>query len=262
MKFTLQKIAVLAGATALIAAGAVSTAWASDAESGGEPAAACEYPADVLDLSAWKLTLPIGDDEEPTEITQPDLATYKEDTLFTPTDDCKSVRFRSPVNGVTTGGSSYPRAELREMSEDGSEEAAWSLSEGTHTMEVTTAVTHLPADKPHVVVAQIHGGDDDLTVFRLQDSTLYVTNGDDATFHEVTDSYELGTPMDLKFVAGDGKVDAYYNGELVTTIEGDSSENYFKAGAYTQANCENSEPCEDSNYGEAVISALSVTHDD
>jgi alginate lyase len=261
VKFTLQKVAVLSGATALIVAGAVGTAWAGESEPAGEPAAACEVPADVLDLSSWKLTLPIGEEGSPTEIKQPDLATYKEDTLFAPTDDCAGVRFRSPVNGVTTGNSSYPRSELREMTPDGSDEAEWSTSEGTHTMEVKTTVTHLPNDKQHLVVAQIHGGDDDLTVFRLEGTSLYVTNGDDSNFHLVTDAYELNTPMDLKFVAGEGKVDAYYNGELAVSIEADSSTNYFKAGAYTQANCENSDPCEDSNYGEAVISALKITHE-
>lgn len=221
----------------------------------------CTYPAEVLDLEGWKLTLPVGDDEDPTEITQPELATFTDDTHFTPTDDCTGVRFRAPVDGTTTGGSSYPRAELREMTADGSDETEWSTSEGTHTMVVQTTVTHLPADKPEIVVAQIHGGDDDLTVFRLEEDKLYVTRGDDSNFHLVDDSYELGTPIEAKFVASDGEIKAYYNGELAVTQEVDSDTAYFKAGAYTQANCDNSEPCDESNYGEAVITDITVTHD-
>lgn len=258
MKVTLRKVILLTSALALVTAG---TAWAGS----GEPApaaAACEYPADVLDLSNWKVTLPVGDEEEPTEIEQPELATFAADPWFVATEDCTGVRFRSSVDGVTTGGSSYPRSELREMTADGSERAEWSTSDGTHTMVINEAITHLPNDKPHVVAGQIHGGDDDLTVFRLRGTELYVTNGDDSTYHLVTDDYVLGTPFEAKFVAHDGQIDAYYNGELETTIEADSSTAYFKVGAYTQANCDNSAPCEDGNYGEVIVNDVTVTHED
>jgi len=58
----------------------------------------------------------------------------------------------------------------------------------------------------------------------------------------------------------DGKIEAYYNGELQTTVESDASEAYFKTGAYTQANCEKSDPCDESNYGEVVLYELNVEH--
>lgn len=222
----------------------------------------CTYPAQVLDLQGWKLTLPVGEDEEPTEITQPELAEFTDDTHFAPTEDCTGVRFRAPVDGVTTGGSSYPRSELREMTADGSDEAEWSTSEGTHTLTVTTAVTALPKEKDEFVAAQIHGGDDDLTVFRLEGEKLYVTSPEDSNFELADDGYELGTPFEAKFVAADGQIKAYYNGELVTTQDIDSDTAYFKAGAYTQANCGNSDPCDETNYGEAVITGLSVTHEE
>ena len=251
-----MKITLLTSALALVTAG---TAWAGS----DEPASsACAYPADVLDLANWKVTLPVGDEEEPAEVEQPELATFTAQPWFVPTEDCTGVRFRSAVDGVTTGGSSYPRSELREMTGDGSDEAEWSTSDGTHTMVVNEAITHLPNDKPHVVAGQIHGGDDDLTVFRLQDTKLYVTNGDDSTYHLVTDEYVLGTPFEAKFVAHDGQIDAYYNGELETTIEVDSSTAYFKVGAYTQANCDNSDPCDEANYGEVVVDSVTVSHED
>jgi hypothetical protein len=240
--------------------------WTSIAETAvhgaGSPGGGgdCTYPADVLDLTAWKVTLPTGDDEDPEEITQPRLDTFVADPWFVPTPACDGVRFRSSVNGVTTGGSSYPRSELREMIDDGSDEARWSTSDGTHTMVISQAITHLPEDKPHVVAGQIHGGDDDLTVFRLEGTSLYVTDGDDAHHHLVTDDYELGTRFEAKFVAGGGTVRAYYNGVLETTIDADSDTAYFKSGAYTQANCSNSSPCTDGNYGEVVVYDISVTH--
>lgn len=220
----------------------------------------CDYPAQQLDLTNWKVTLPTGSDSSPTEITQPDLDTFSSDTWFQVNDACDGVQFRAAVDGVTTSGSGYPRSELREMTDDGSDEASWDATSGTHTMVVSEAFDHLPEEKPHLVGAQIHDGDDDVTVFRLEDTSLYITNGDDTHHQLVTDDYELGTEFEAKFVVSDGEIEAYYNGELQTTIEHDSSGNYFKAGAYTQANCDNSSPCSSSNYGQVTLYDLQVTH--
>ncbi|OLF06953.1 polysaccharide lyase family 7 protein [Actinophytocola xinjiangensis] len=220
----------------------------------------CPFPARVLDLTGWKMTLPTGGEEDPTEITQPELDTFSARPWFQATNNCEAVRFRSPVNGVTTGGSAYPRAELREMTADGSDEAAWDATEGTHTLVVTEAFMALPNDKPHLVGAQIHDGDDDVTVFRLEGNNLYITSPDVTHHHLVTDNYVLGTEFEAKFVVENGEIDVYHNGELQTTIPHTRDGNYFKAGAYTQANCTNSAPCHHRNYGEVHISDLQVTH--
>jgi hypothetical protein len=220
----------------------------------------CQYPAQVLDLTNWKMTLPTGADEDPTEVTRPELDTFSAKPWFRVTKNCKAVQFRAAVNGVTTGGSSYPRAELREMTDDGQDEAAWDATEGTHTLVVREAFMALPNDKPHLVGAQIHDGDDDVTVFRLEGSNLYVTSPDVTHHHLITDDYVLGTEFEAKLVVADGEIDVFYNGELQTTIAHDRAGNYFKAGAYTQANCGNSAPCDSDNYGEVRISSIKVTH--
>lgn len=260
---------VLAGVTAVVstavltlsAQAATQAATQPDTSAAHERAAArCSSPSEILDLTDWKLTLPTGEDEDPTEITQPELATFSAAPWFQADAACDAVRFRAAVNGVTTGGSSYPRAELREMTNGGEDEAAWSTTEGTHTLVVTEAFTALPKEKPQVVGAQVHGGDDDVTVFRLDGSKLYITDGDDSRHHLVTDDYELGTEFEAKFVAEDGEIDVYDNGKPQTTISHDGDTNYFKAGAYTQANCDNSDPCADGNYGEVRISGIEVTH--
>jgi hypothetical protein len=75
-----------------------------------------------------------------------------------------------------------------------------------------------------------------------------------------TASYTLGTEFEAKFVVTGDTIKAYYNGALVTTISGAFSGAYFKAGAYTQANCTNSTPCADTNYGQVVVCGLTVTH--
>lgn len=244
---------------------AVATIAAAITATVGPPAtaaapAACTYPAEVLNLTNWKITLPIGSDEKPTEIKQPALKTYVKSPWFVPAPDCQSVRFRAAVNGVTTGGSSYPRSELREMTNNGTANASWSTTSGTHTLVVDEAFTQLPKEKPHLVGAQIHDADDDVTVFRLEGTSLYITKGDTTHHKLVTDNYQLGTRFQAKFVASGGKIKAYYNGVLQTTISSSTSGNYFKTGAYTQANCDNSDPCDDSNYGEVVLYNVTVTH--
>lgn len=259
---TRRRIIALAGLTAAASAGALALpAQAATPTAQVTQEAQCQYPADVLDLNDWYLGMPTGANEDPTDIHQPELATFAEEPWFHVNEDCSAVIFRSAVDGVTTEGSDYPRSELRQMTDGGQEEAAWSADDGTHVMVVREAIVSVPNEKPHVVSAQVHGGDDDLTVFRLEGSSLYITNGDDSNHHLVTDNYELGTEFEAKFVAHDGVIDAYYNGELQTTIEADGDGNYFKAGAYTQANCENSSPCDESNFGEVHISSLILSDD-
>jgi hypothetical protein len=221
----------------------------------------CDYPADVLDLTNWYIGLPVGEEESPTNVEQPELATYANDPWFVATPECDAVRFRAAINGVTTSGSNYPRSELREMTNSGETKASWSSTSGTHTMVIDQAITAAPQGRPNVVAGQIHDASDDVSVFRLEGSRLYVTNGDTSQHKLVTDNYVLGTRFQAKFVVSGGQIKAYYNGVLQTTISKSFSGGYFKAGAYTQANCGNASPCSDSNYGEVEIYGLSVTHD-
>jgi hypothetical protein len=127
-------------------------------------------------------------------------------------------------------------------------------------MVIVQAITHLPNTKRQVVAGQIHDADDDVSVFRLEGSHLYITRGDDSHYKLVTAGYRLGTRFRAGFVVSKGLVRAYYNGVLQATIPTRFSGGYFKAGAYTQANCDKSGPCEASNYGEVVIYRLTVTH--
>lgn len=251
--------ALVLTAVALLTPGALGVASPAAAEEQAAPTPdECDYPADVVDLGRWKLQLPAGEEEDPDEVKPPELSEFRSRPWFVATADCDAVRFRAPVDGVTTGGSGYPRSELREM--EGEDEAEWSVDEGVHTMVIDQSITHLPKGKPHVVAGQIHGGDDDLTTFRLEGSKLYITNGDDAHHELVTSDYELGSRFTAKFVASDGEIKAYVDDVLQTTIESDSSSAYFKVGAYTQANCENASPCTEDNYGEVVLHGLTVRH--
>ena len=223
----------------------------------------CIYPAQILDLTNWKETLPIGSSGSPTEVKQPALATYSRDLYFVVNSECSGVQFRAPVNGVTTSGSSYPRSELREMANNGTTNASWTTDSGIHTMFIDEAVTAVPITKRHIVVGQVHNSSDDVIVIRLEYPKLFVDiNG---TAGPTLDAnYTLGKRFTIKFVASNGQISVYYNDSTnpVYTLNKIGSGNYFKAGAYTQSNCskELSKDCVSTNYGEAIIYNVWITH--
>lgn len=215
------------------------------------------YPAQILDLRNWKLTLPIGASEKPTEIKQPQLATYQHPELFK-VDDRGGVRFRAPANGVTTSGSDNPRCELREMNPGGD----WSSSSGSHTATVVEAFTRDPNKRTKgtagTVGLQIHDDRDDVSVFRREGSRIWVTRGDDTHYALALDGYVEGQLVECKFTVWKDVVRAYLNGKLVAAIPGKFSKAYFKAGAYAQA--ATSTPRDASNFGEVLIYSLRVEH--
>ena len=80
------------------------------------------------DLTNWKLTLPIvspDDLTQPLEIRQPELAKYQLSPWFVLDPQKKGIVFRAAVNAPTTSNSSYPRSELREMTDKGAQEIFW-----------------------------------------------------------------------------------------------------------------------------------------
>jgi hypothetical protein len=221
-------------------------------------------PADVLNLTNWKITIPVdGSDSgsDADEIKQPQLATYSIDPYFKNNSTNTGVIFRAHTGGATTSGSGYPRSELREMTNNGATNASWSSGSGTHTMEIDQAITHLPVVKPHIVVGQIHDSGDDVIVFRLEGTKLFIDiNGNDGP--TLNANYVLGTRFKVKFVVSNNQTKCYYNDALIYTHNQSYSGAYFKAGAYTQSSCTgtpgSSESC--SAYGEVVIYNVTVSH--
>jgi hypothetical protein len=217
-----------------------------------------QLPGDVLDLHAWKLTLPTGADE-PDEIWPPELLQYEGDPCFRVDPATGAVMFVAGVDGVTTENSSYPRCELRELADDGVEEAAWSTSAGRHTMTIVQAITETPMNKPHVVAGQIHDAEDDLVMIRLEGERLFVEAAGDEIAPDLDPAYVLGTEFTVRIVAEAGILDIYYD-DLETprvTLERDTDGCYFKAGAYTQSNEKYDSP---PSRGAVAIRELEVTH--
>ena len=197
-----------------------------------------------IDLSGWKLTLPIG---APTEINPPALLSY--DSIYFHKQGSAEV-FWCPVNGSHTQHSSYPRTELRELNRDGSL-AAWRVQDGTATMAATLAVNQLPSNGK-VVVGQIHFSSNPLI------KLLYDPNNGGQLRALVRDkpdgdskSYTLATgiPLDQLFSykvytkvtpAGNYELRVQVNGvtKLVKRLDPvwASERYYFKAGDYVQDN--------------------------
>jgi PKD repeat protein len=223
------------------------------------PVSGGSLPSQVLDLANWKLTLPVDTSHagSPDEYLQPELNGFQDANYFHINSTQNGVVFTAPCGGATTSGSGYPRSELREMANHGSTTASWSTTSGTHTMEIRQAITHLPVVKPHMVAGQIHNAADDVIVFRLEGSKLFVDqNGVNGPV--ITTNYQLGTVFTVKFVAHNGGVDCYYNGQFIYTYPVSTSGCYFKAGCYTQSNTSKGDAA--SAYGEVVIYNVTVTH--
>ena len=215
------------------------------------------YPADVLNLADWKVTMPeeTAQAGNPDEYKQPQLATFKHDVFFHLNTAKDGVIFRAPVNGATTSGSGYPRSELRER--PNGIDAAWSSNTpaGTYSMMyIDQRVNKLPIKKKELTLGQIHDGSSDVIVFRLEGSKLFMDHGGTAGV-TLTSSYVLGTRFNCMFKVYQNKTESYYNGVLKETYNKSYTSAYFKAGAYTQSNCstESSSDCNANNYGEVEI---------
>ncbi|MCC6750176.1 MAG: polysaccharide lyase family 7 protein [Deltaproteobacteria bacterium] len=224
----------------------------------GHPAAP-RVPGDLLDLRAWKLTLPVGEPEAPREVKQPELRAFSLSPYFELDAGGHAVRFRAPVGGVTTRGSVYPRSELREMTPDGLGRAAWSSTSGRHTLVLRQAITHLPNATPAVVAGQIHDADRDLLAIRLEGERLFVDlwGADDVVLDA---HYQLATPFAVRLEVYEGRLRLFYDDAPTPALDRPfvASGCYFKAGCYPQSNVAGGESPD--AYGETKLFALQVSH--
>lgn len=232
----------------------------------------CQVPGEVLNLKTWKVTLPVKsttDPNEPLEIRPPLIQDYAMDPWFVVQNNCQGVRFRAHTSAeVTTTNSSYPRTELRELTNG--RESAWSNDSGVHTLYVDQAITSVPHGKRQVVSAQIHDGSSDVTTIRLDGTTLYATEDNNVRATVIDGNYQLGQRFQVKLVASQNKIETLYkkNGgtfESKQVINKTIKNSYFKTGVYTQSNCEKEKEygsqCSANNYGEVVIYDVWVRHE-
>src|SRR5690348_15843793 len=129
------------------------TKHGSTTDSGPSPS-----PGTVLNLTDWRLQLPLPADQpgQVEEVNWPALNSYSS-WYFQVNAAGNGVVFRATAGGATTPGTVFARSELRQMTDDGTRQAAWSSVDSTWSMTVREAITELPPVHPAIVAGQIHG---------------------------------------------------------------------------------------------------------
>jgi hypothetical protein len=215
-------------------------------------------PSRILSLNNWKLQIPVATKglDQPGEVKWPQLQRYESQFFhLNPADN--GVVFWVNAGGAIIPGSIFPRTELREMTDGGSRQASWSDTNGTHTMTIREAITHLPAAHPAIVAGQIHDAENYLALIRLDGTRLWV-KADNKSAGVLDENYRLGTVFTVKLVATGGHILVYYNGALKVNFAQTSETCYFKAGAYLQSNTGYGDSPD--AYGEVVIYALQASY--
>lgn len=116
--------------------------------------------AQNIDLSHWKITLPIG---KPISVGPPEILDYTNNEVLKPffyndSTDGSLVFYTYP--GASTANSSYSRTELREQMVPGSNNTNWTFAEGGK-MRGTLSVPEVSRDAVgnyhRTIIMQIHG---------------------------------------------------------------------------------------------------------
>lgn len=214
-------------------------------------------PGAVLNLTDWKLQIPVASSQpgQVEEVTWPALRTYSS-WYFQLNGAGNGVVFRATAGGATTPGTVFARTELRQMTDGGRNQAAWSSAGSTWSMTIREAITHLPPVHPAIVAGQIHGmGIHYVALVRLDGHLLWVKT-ETGSGGSLDENYQLGTIFTIKFVASGDAIRIYYNGALKVELHEQCIGCYFKAGAYLQSNTNWDAP---NSYGEVIIYGLTVS---
>ena len=148
----------------------------------------------------------------------------------------------------------------RICSAGGADEIAWDGTGGTHVLTLTGQVNRLTRVKPHVVIAQVHNGDDDLTTFRVEGTKLFITDKNTKA-KLVDDNFTLKTRYQLKIEVAGGTTSYWYNDVKVDfTLANTDTVNFFKAGNYLQSNFGTAPGESTDEFSEVVLYDLRVSH--
>ena len=94
-------------------------------------------------------------------------------------------------------------------------------------------------------------------MFRLENKKLFIDeNGNDGPV--LTTNYNLGDIFTVQFLARNGGVECYYNGNYIYKYTVSASGCYFKVGCYTQSNPTKGDL--PTAYGQVVVYGTGVTH--
>lgn len=204
-----------------------------------------------IDLSHWKLTLPIRASENgggnPLEISPSKLTAGYTHSDYFHFDPDGTMVFWCPVSGATTENTDYARTELRELLDPSDDNVCWAAP-GTHVLKARCRVSEVPSSQK-VIIGQIHGYSGKanplikLQFFKGRIEALVkekAKKGKDLklTFSDVG----LDKDFDYEIRLQDGLLSVSVNGatQTVNVFEKDpewaGQSLYFKAGAYVQDN--------------------------
>lgn len=230
-------------------------------------------PADILNIGAssgqnhFRLQVGKIGDTEVTYIEQSALSGGYEDAPYFTVIDNQAVQFQVRLDAPRTGGSQYARSELRETTASGGD-MGFNPFSGTHVLHGKSRITHLPPNKPEVVVAQLHNGDRDRVAIRTQlisgkTMLLCRVNGTSSGLPRFDEDYAIGTEFEWMIRIENGTVSVFYGDMNTPLFESADLQStgadswYFKAGAYAQSN-ENDDDADE--YVSVELRDLACTH--
>jgi len=118
------------------------------------------YKLPTIDLSHWKVTLPIGN---PTEVAPPEILEYATNETLKPfmyNDSVNGALVFYTYPGASTANSSYSRTELREQMDPGSNTTNWTFTQGGN-MKGALSMAEISKDANgnyhRAIIMQIHG---------------------------------------------------------------------------------------------------------
>ena len=118
------------------------------------------YNLPDIDLSHWKVTLPIGN---PTEVSPPEILDYATNETLKPfmyNDSVNGALVFYTYPGASTANSSYSRTELREQMVPGSNSTNWTFAQGGQmkgTLSMGEISKDANGDYHRAIIMQIHG---------------------------------------------------------------------------------------------------------
>ena len=124
-----------------------------------------KYKLPKIDLSHWKVTLPVTNDKgKPYEIEPPEIMDFASNEIAKPymyIDSTKgAIVFHAMPTESTTRNTKYTRSELREQMEPGDNNVNWTFKDGAY-MKGKLAIDGVSRDsegKYHrIIIMQIHG---------------------------------------------------------------------------------------------------------
>ncbi|MDF1740346.1 MAG: polysaccharide lyase family 7 protein [Verrucomicrobiales bacterium] len=233
--------------TAVLALGLIGDVAAKDA-------------GDVINLSIWKLIIPMDDngDDVADEVTMPTLRLFEDPDFFHLSEDKDSVVFRARSDAPKSEGSKYPRSELREMKKGGTVKTSWGTNDGkVHNLTFSAAFLAAPDQSRDVVCARIGDSEKDLLTVRLKDRKLLIDRENSKPVI-LDDNYEPGTFFNLMIIADNGRIRALYERKQIMEWEVEHDGLFFRVGCQTRSAPEKGDKPE--SFGETAFKSVFVTH--